>query len=341
MSATQPLSSELIALLEHLAPDLNKRFASSVALGARIENLDWLHHVQSFIVPIVESVLAHVPSRGSRVLTELYDVSLELVSAGQFSDAGHSPALVRLWNSVLTQMPVAIAKEPRRIAGSLSNAVAYLSQAAPHCVDRWLDQMLRLTRDCTEPEEALSLGRFVAWTSGLAHGREAALALATRISKPLLLQALELPASTSDADLQRHLTHLAHNPWFGSSKSEDSNIQLVSTCGNFVGFDGPFANPPQVFALDGGLYAHDKVHCWQVFADRFGNSFLKQEATSTTESLKNASATISEKGMIQWSNESVHRPDLADPTSQAFDGTTLAVTIATSYRIYLFARSHE
>ena len=53
----------------------------------------------------------------------------------------------------------------------------------------------------------------------------------------------------------------------------------------------------------------------------------------------NAGVAIDPKGRVAWNGEDATFGELAESSSQAFDGQTLAVTLPTSHHVFLVARS--
>lgn len=331
-------STSFFALLNRLSPELNARFRKGIAQGLRIENHDWMTLVQTTIVPNVESVLATNPKRAQDTFLAIYDVAMELAIAGQFSQVERTPILTGLWQAVFPSIPQILSADPRIVAGSLSNAAIHLSQVAPHATLRWLDQLTRLAPDCQGPSELLKLGMFLAWTSGFAACRKSALDLADQLPLPLLTNAMQLGSTAEPGLIQSQLAELKRNPWYDASRTEDSSITRVGQCGDFIGFGGVFNAPPIVGLVEGALCAHDETHSWQLFADRFGHSFRRREVVPWNPPDADDTVHITNQGVVHWEGQQIEFPDLALPRSQAFDGSTLAVTLTNSYRIYLVAR---
>ena len=100
-------------------------------------------------------------------------------------------------------------------------------------------------------------------------------------------------------------------------------------------------NPPTVAVIDNKLMVSDRQHVWQIFADRFGSVTERVDAEPFQGKRSHAKSNprVGTDGTIQWDGSTIDRSDLANATSCAFDGTTLAVTVPSSFHVFLFART--
>lgn len=339
MSAKTPLSPLVKQLLSEMRGQLNSQYRQRVALGARVDTASWLDHVGSCIAPTVEQVHAFSPDRSKEALHVLYEIGLDLFVLGHFSDTGKSMRLLELWQDAFPQLATVLAQSPRTVIGSLSNAVLYLNQWSDAKTARWIAMLRTHGPSCENSMQLLCCGQFLAWIAGLAHLRSAAIQIASELPLAVLHPAMGLEASMSEPDTRSYLAKLESNPWATPTNSE--GIREVARCGDFRGLGGPFLRPPRLFLKDGFTHLTDGTKQWRLHADRFGYMFLSSEGTATTQpsSTEKGGPTIASNGSIQWGADQLHRPDLDGVSSQCFDGTTLAITIPSSYHVYLFTRN--
>ncbi|MBL8853478.1 MAG: hypothetical protein JNK57_05840 [Planctomycetaceae bacterium] len=332
-------------LLEENRDSLNERFRKSRAQGSKLDSAEWLDHVRRRILPIVDRVHVQLPERANRVLNELYDVSLELFSAGCFAETSGqvSVSLGQLWESSIPALAGIVARDPRRVAGSLSNAVVTLALAPSSVLPRWLQLITAAGPQCESVEQLLRVGSVAAWLAGLPEYRAAALRHGRLLPARLVRELLRLRAGTVDREVSAVLDAFEQDPWgnLSLSTSGNSTIRLVATCGAFRGFSGLFLYPPRVSCENQSLFVGDSINRWQISADAFGQSFHRadgSQAVSPAAKVSNV-VKIDAKGLVTWGHQQQSFPELADCSSQAFDGRTLAVTLPNSFHVYLLAQA--
>lgn len=338
-----PITDNNRRLLEENRQSLNQRFFKRQASGAKIESDAWLSHLRTHVLPLVDEVQKTLPERCHGVLNQLYDVSLDLFSVGHFGETtGVLPsALNRLWTQVLPQLATWIARDARRVTGSLSNAVLAIAQARAESATLWLNMLITVGSKAESVEQLLQIAQVAAWVSGLPEYRTAAVDLATRLPVDQLRCLLNISDNIPDSQINSILTRWRSYAWVESEEvCARSNIQQVSACGAFSGFGGPFPYPPRVFTHDQQLFASDGQQVWHVLADRFGQSFhrLGLSASYNSPPINRHQPQIDADGRIQWENETIQLPELSNSTSQAFFSQTLAVTLPNSFHIFLLAR---
>jgi hypothetical protein len=130
------------------------------------------------------------------------------------------------------------------------------------------------------------------------------------------------------------------DPWRLSESDKNDGIHLTKVGGQFLGYGGQFLHPPLVYELEGNLCVTDRKQIWRIDADSFGFRLHKMEMAP--EDLKSNQASrapkVASDGKVTWDNHVLLRPELAGSTSHACDGTTLAVTIASSFHVFLLSR---
>lgn len=332
-------------LLEESRDSLNERFLKSRAPGSKLESAAWLAHVGNRILPLVDRVHGQLPERAKQTLHELYDVSLDLFSAGCFAEnTGLLPAsLVQLWEVTLPSITAILARDSRRVAGSLSNAVVTLALAPESTLPRWLQCMNQAGPQTETVEQLLSLGSVAAWLAGLPEYRTGALRHCRRLPTKLVRELLHLPADGPDSQVGAALDALENDPWASPRLSGPANltIRLMATCGAFRGFSGLFLYPPRVSCENQSLFVSDSLNTWQITADAFGQSFHRSDVVPQGRRVRVAtrSVQIDGQGLVTWGRTQQSFPELANCSSQAFDGRTLAVTLPDSFHVYLLAQA--
>src|SRR5262249_27250015 len=144
---------------------------------------------------------------------ELYDLSLELISASLLGPRARMPQVVAVWQRLLPSVGHFLARDPGRVAGCLSNAAWNMAQQPETRPDWWIDAMCDLAPDCTSVNDLLDCGKIVAWLAGMAQYRAGALETARKLTPPLAARALRLPGDASAARVGAALDRLERDPW--------------------------------------------------------------------------------------------------------------------------------
>ena len=120
-----------------------------------------------------------------------------------------------------------VARDPRRIVGSLCNGVLYAEQHNVDIAGRWLEKIETVGKQADSSEQFLTLGKFAAWTAGMAHCRPAALALADALPWTIVGVLLDLPTGFSASVVSRFLQRAASNPWEDGSETSSEHTGAI------------------------------------------------------------------------------------------------------------------
>jgi hypothetical protein len=339
------LHPAFVQALQEQRDGLNTRFHLRRRAGVRIDGADLLRHMREVVEPILREVHAVAPDRVAPAVTGLYETSLDLLGASLLGAEPKSPFVNRVWREVLPQMPRLIAHHARDVAGRLSNAVQHVAGQPGARPDDWLARMGRVARECGSVSQLLECGRAAAWLSGLVQYRSAGFAALQALPADLACLVAGAPPGTSAEAWARACVRLVADPWLtvGTALADDRNaatIELVGRAGAFRGFGGPFRRPPTVTAEGGQFLAEDGESEWGLLADAYGVFFHRTGDAPRTKQKprKNEPAAIVQNGQVHWNGAEATIPFLANATSTACNGKTLAVTIPTSHHVFLLAR---
>ena len=341
MNTPRPLSKRMIELLEEQRDACNENYRFHVSQGARIDPMLWLRHVQERIATIVDAVEEDLPERSRIALTELYDISLDLFAVGHLSEEGSSIPLLRVWDELLPNLGKWIARDPRRVVGCLCNAVLNISQSDVLTAHQWIDCMKIAGPMADSTDQLLAIGKFAAWRAGQAEYRLAALKIAEKLPTSLLVKILGPAYAVDESEVHPLVRSMESDPWRLSQSGQNVGIQLAIVGGHFVGYGGQFFYPPLVYEFEGNLCVTDRKQVWRIDADSFGFRLHKMEmaAEELNSTRKSSAAKVASNGRVTWDDDVLVRPELAGSTSHACDGTTLAVTIPSSFHVFLFSRA--
>lgn len=147
---------------------------------------------------------------------------------------------------------------------------------------------------------------------------------------------------TKDLTLAGVLAELEKNPWRKPAQTGAKELRIVARVGGFRGFGGSFVKPPTVSLKGGHFIAFDGKDYWRTCADAFGSLFFRVQpaefASFTNESFSDP-PVVDNGGTLRWRGTVRIWPELVGITSQAFDGTTLAVTTKLSHCIYMISEA--
>lgn len=289
---------------------------------------EFLTHLRDVVGPIVDAVRHDHEA----VCDALVELSLALASRGRLAASG---AVADGLRRFLPAVPGLVAAEPRRLPAAVVNALHHLDTSPTGDPAGWLDTMLELRLRTANVSELLAAGAVAAWRRGLAQLRSSALDTAATLPEHLVRIAL---GTSVAVDIDR----LVADPWLDPKLTgRDSAVLLLARrVGGFRGFGGTFRRPPTVSTSDGRWYATDGEDAWRVFADRFGVS-LGRVAALPDEPGDVGPLVLKAGGVVvdTTTGAALELPELADATSWASAGGTLAATTPWTHGILFVART--
>jgi hypothetical protein len=321
---------------------LNARFVQAQRTAAAIDVEAFMTHLVTVVDPIVGAVASHFAEKGEATAIALYDVSLELLGHGIFGPEARDRAVAAVWLELLPSLPRLLAREPRGIAASLTNAAHNIAQIAGARPSRWIEQMIAIGPQCEDPQTLLNLGKVAAWQAGCPQYRATAMQLARTAPAELLAKMFRIPPQTPATAIQQAIDAMERNAWLDMAAAvagpDPSRLRIAHAAGGFRGFGGPFLRPPVVAVEGDQLTASDGDYVWALFADVFGWTFHRLRTGNLKPKKGSGPAALSANGDVAWTNARASFPELANCRSAACQGHTLAVTLPASHLVFLIAR---
>jgi hypothetical protein len=334
------------AFVEILRADrasFNRRFAQRQRAGARIDDTAFGQHLRTTVNALVADVAKLLPERVRAVVNALFDVSLDLFAAGLLGPSMKHPHVASAWREVLPQTTKLLARDPMRIAGSLSNAVDHMAAHRSARPPEWIALMRDLSPHCDTMPLWLDAGKVAAWRAGMVQYRSAALRLIRALPWELAVRCMGAPVNLTELDWHKCLERLESDRWFSpvAAKADATSmaLRIVGITGGFRGFGGPCLRPPTVTASDGALFVSDGDAIWQLLTDAFG-TFWQRVPTVPAPSaapLVSSKVVVDSAGQVAWNGTEHEFSELAEASSYASDGETLALTLPTSHLVFLVA----
>jgi hypothetical protein len=321
---------------------LNTRFAQAQHGLARIDTDAFTLHLVTVIDPIIRAVAHHFSEKTDATAHVLYELSLELFADKLLGPGSHEPAIADVWRKLLPVIPRLVAREPRRIAASLTNAVSNLAQISGTRPVQWIEEMIAVGPLCEDAQALLAAGSVAAWRAGCPQYRQAALQSARTLRTELSARLFGVFPETPAPVIAQAIDAMSRNPWLDVPSAlagpDPSRLRIARVAGGFRGFGGPFLRPPIVALDQEQLIASDGGYVWAVVADVYGCVFHRLRTGNLKPKNQTGSAWLSAGGDLHWEKSTASFPELANCRSTAWDKHTLAVTLPASHHIFLIAR---
>lgn len=326
------IEGALAGALERNRERLNARIALARTGAGAIDIDDFSLHLGLVIAPAVEAVHAVDSTGVDRAAFALIDLSLELLRQKLIGVGARVPAVNDAWLSLLPRYARLLRHDARRIAGSITNAIINVSSFREAGTTQWIGAMSAAAPAVEDLETFLRAGRIAAWMAGLAHYRRSALDDCAAIPPRL---AASLLGIEPDLDVMTTIDSMRRDPWFDpAAPAAERALRIVGHTGAFRGFGGSFITPPEVGLFGDRIIAGVGERRWQLFADRFGITVLPVMAGLEFERGE-IRTIIDDLGHVTLGEQSGHPHGLEDPSSAAFSGGVLAVTLRHSHAIYV------
>ncbi|EIC20342.1 hypothetical protein [Thiorhodovibrio frisius] len=328
--------------------DYNQRFLRARYLQRRLAPDDFQDVLRRYAAPVAEGLAERTSSDAEldTIVSALYDLCLQLTAQDLLGSRARVPVLAELFDELLPCLAGLIAEQPERVLVALCNAAYNLAlepAADPRC---WIARLVALAPRLASVDALLLAGQVAAWRCGMAHYRESALQAARQLEPDLLAALVDQPQiqnepqseAQNEKAAERLLAALS-DPWFDpAARVGEKRLQRVGRVGGFVGFDGPFIEPPEVTRFGERIYALDSQQAWLLFADRFGQ-VLKGQGSDLPAGAPDDSThfDIDTDGRVSCGKHRARFPELAGWRSAASTEHSLVVTLPHSHYLFLVA----
>lgn len=333
----QQVSATLADVLSAGRPYFNARVAEAKHHHPNLDTDAFAAFLRTGVDGVVGSVAAVAPEMTTAVAVAAFDVALQLVGQGLAGPHARSDLVDRVWADLAPRYARLVAAEPTEVLGALSNAVIHISNVPNSSVDDWLAGMALLAKHADSSATLRLLGQVMAWRAGLAHFREGALRAADSLPEPVALIAMGADSASNWAEIR---DAYRANRWWSTRAERRTAVCTGIEVGQFTGFGGTFAQPPEVRADGQGFFVRSADRFSLLIADAYGAVLLPATAEEFAKiavaqnppvSLVGASIVIGER-----------RIDLqlpSDGLAMAANEHTIAVTSPYTHSIRLLPRS--
>ncbi len=267
----------------------NARVVEARHRDASFDTAAFASFLRTGLDSVARSLKAVTPALPSERITfatlAAYDMAIELIAQNLAGPNARTDVVNHVWESLAPRYATLIATEPIGVLGALSNAAIHIANVANTRVDEWLTNMGGIAQQVDSLPTLHRVGQVLAWRAGLAHFREGALQSATSLPPALATHAVGA-ASTQDWPTLRE--QFSQNPWFAPS---NETVHPGWEIGEFTGFGGSFAQPPEVRAHAQGFMVQSADRFHFLIADAYGAVLLP----ATAEEFSNAPDTREER----------------------------------------------
>lgn len=324
---------------------LNQRFTLRQRTGARIDEQAFQQHLRTTVNSLVALIADGHAERVRAVVNAVFDASLDLFAAGLLGPVTKHPHVRDAWREVLPHAAHLLARDPARVVGGLSNGADHVAAHSSGRPAEWIAIMRNVSEKCDSVPHWLDAGKVAAWRAGMVQYRSAALRIARELPWKIAACTVGAIGVTSETGWQQCLGRLETDRWYAPAavSAHEQLLRIVATTGGFRGFGGPCLRPPTATANQDGLFVSDGEGVWHLLADAFGTCWQRVPSfpASTAALRRDANCGIDVRGRVLWDGAAHVFDELAEPSSLACDGQTLAVTLATSHHVFLLARAAD
>ena len=335
---TGAVSAALAAVLKARRADFNQRFIAAQQQQRTLTPEAWHAFLRETLSPVAEIVAAQDAAAVDGVIDVLYDQALPLVAKQWLGPVPRDAVFAACYKQLLAALAPLVAREPERVSGALLNALHQLCTVDGARAKEWTQRMaavLKPVATSATVEQALALGRVIAWRAGLASQREAALRDAPALPADWMRSALDL-SFTPDAALWNTLAQ--HPALRAEEKEPPKKPEWLGWCGGFRGMGGPFAALPAIGRAGGRMAASDGQHTWWLAADGYGQQCVRIGAASEwplEAGDKSITAKVGDGGFVVIAGRTHPFPELETAHDAVWQGGILAVVLRTSYQVAL------
>jgi len=285
---------------------------------------------------IAQSVSELAPERTVPVVLAAYDIALELVAQELAGSAARNSLIERLWVSVAPRYARLISQDPINVLGLLSNAVLHVSNTPEARVEDWLFGMSTMAEHVDSINNLRSVGQVMAWRAGLAHFREGALHCADAMPEAMALRAVGADGAQTWQEVR---DKFRSDPWWSPDAKRQEISRAGIDVGQFTGFGGTFAQPPEVRAAANGFLVKSLSRYSFLVADAYGSLLLPATSEEFASVGKSGYSNAKVAGSTLVINDRRIELDFpADGLTITENQHTIAVTSSYSHSIRLFPR---
>jgi hypothetical protein len=257
-----------ISLMQSRRAMFNERFNMARRLYPDLDASAFTYFLTGILDPLVVQAERIDPGSLPSFVEAAYLIGLELTGKKLIGPGALSSVHDNLWKITFPSIITLLLKEPGSLMSKLSNAAHQIETELHSGADDWLLSIEQNGSLCQDSDSLLSMAQVSAWKCGMAHYRNSAIPLLTKISA----RCCNALFGTADiVDWQQEITTLQSDPWYSPLfKIKKPGLPVRSQTGGFRGFGGPFIHPPVAVDYEEKKLLWCDNEWWIVHADIFG-----------------------------------------------------------------------
>jgi len=328
------ISSAFTSFLKTERAECNQLFASVRHQHPHIEGDSFHQFLREQLDPVINLLDQSGQSVGL-FATAGYQHGLDLAAKRWLGKSEFYLDVKNLWRHVIPTCLPWISSNPDYWLSLFGNILYRLKSQNATTSTKWLELMAASASKCQSADELKKLGLVLAWVSGLACYRQAALEALSEISD-------ELFVSITHADIKNRATiqqSLMNNRWLDFSMNQPKTFSMQKRFGGAVLFEGEFTEPPKVLAFNNQLYVTSANRIWMLFFDAFGEILIPAQDSLSAIHYQPDTRDLNEQLKLYLKmglKDKLH--DLASLASCAELDDTLALTSKDSFAVILLNR---
>jgi hypothetical protein len=323
----------------------NAKFTAAQRAGAKVDQKEFLSFLTKVIDPIVCQIAEHFNEKVDTATAILYELSVDLFSQALLGPGAREPAIADAWQTLLPVVPRLLARDPRRVAASVTNAVHQIGQNNDARPREWIRTMMSVGPLCDDVWTFLEAGKVAGWLSGCPQYRRAALQIVRSLSPAISASLLALDPQTPAPLLHQAIDAMSKSHWLTASMAahgtDQPTLRVVRRAGGFRGFTGAFLRPPVVAMQGERLMVNDGESVWTLIADAYGCILRRTSGSIFPPGRVVTPMRFPNGGDLDWNTATAKFPEFSGWSSAAFDGQTLAITLSDSHHVFLVSRGGD
>ncbi len=297
-----------------------------------------------YFIHITQNIMKNFQDDNEPLLEEmiltLYKNILYLCAKGFLGQKGKHPFFEEVFISICLKYPTFIYHFAKDFIPKLGNTIINLCHLLKNKVVEWCQLMIAFHKNIKDTATFFEIAFISAWINGLAHYRNHSLELLNLIDEKKFSSLFNLPP----IEIKKKnyiLKQMKMNPWLTPQNLlEDNNLTTahLKNIGNYKALGGFFTKEPQVFLYQNKLMVKQNEIIYQLFADVYGASLIKETLDLKTTNNKIKSPIIlTDSGELLFNQQKVNinKKLLFPISSYTYHHFTYCFTSIHSYKVFI------
>lgn len=259
---------------------------------------------------------------------------LQLVALNWMSEESKRNIINTTWTEYYLKLLPLLGTAPNALFTKTANILHQLYSINQQFPLHWLKAMSVVAADCKNMLQLEQAGVVCAWTTGMAHYREAALKQLKVLPDTLYRKLFDL---CNSVNITTHHNELVRNRWACGNPEKGASADTQRRHHRRVGqaeiLGGDFTTTPIVINSDEKLIIKAGAAAWQLDADFYGSTLLPYDAKAIENTQHNNVETLN----ALPENDIDELTDIHHISSVAYFSDTIAITSPDTFAIILLS----